>query len=103
MPTRPVNENSPNNLNDPDQVITIQSERWDQLSTRVYGRADRYQLIIDSNPQLDNQVKFAPVLPSGLVLIVPPLVGGEGGEAEGEGVADHNTTAEPVGLAPWRR
>lgn len=72
----------------PKTETTIQGERWDQLSTRVYGRPDLYLQIIDSNPKIPNQVRYAPDLPGGLVLTIPQLG------------ADNSNA---VSAAPWRR
>lgn len=47
--------------------ITQEGERWDSLAHRYYGNALAYEQIIVANPQ----VSISPVLPSGLVLLIP--------------------------------
>jgi phage tail protein X len=68
--------------------VTIEGERWDQISLRHYGEPFRYEPIIVANPE----VAIVPILPSGLVLRIPLL--DEAAESDVLDAAD---------LPPWKR
>ncbi|MBN3264580.1 tail protein X [Pectobacterium brasiliense] len=54
--------------------ITTQGERWDTLSYRYYG----YPRIIAANPH----IPIVPLLPSGLVVLIPIIEQAEASKAE---------------------
>lgn len=64
--------------------ITKDGDRWDLLAWDYYGDATVYEKIIAANPS----VPIVPVLPSGIVILIPVVT-----EAETD-------TAE--GLPPWK-
>ncbi len=49
--------------------ITIEGERWDQLSARYYGDPMQYERIVAVNPH----VPLTPALPAGLTLSIPVI------------------------------
>lgn len=49
--------------------VTVEGERWDQLSWRYYGDPYLYERIISANPE----VPIIPVLDGGLELSIPIL------------------------------
>ena len=55
-------------------VTTIEGERWDQLSQRVFGHPDQYDLLWAKNPDVPARIRFAPTLPAGLKLKLPIIV-----------------------------
>nr|WP_205680317.1 tail protein X [Brenneria alni] len=65
--------------------VTKLGERWDLLAYHYYGEPLGYERIIAANPQ----VAITPVLPSGIVLLIPMIE------------ADEAVTAEEI--APWLR
>lgn len=68
------------------QHTVIDGQRWDQVSTEYYGRADMMNKIIEANPG----VPITDVLPGGIVLNIPII-----------DKADVLTDAER--LPPWKR
>lgn len=65
--------------------ITCHGERWDTLAWEYYGDPLGYPRIIAANPH----IAITPVLPSGLVLLIPIID------------AENITTGEDI--APWLR
>ncbi|EDV4562869.1 hypothetical protein HX41_004150 [Salmonella enterica subsp. enterica] len=65
--------------------VTRDGERWDSLAWQYYGDPLGYPRIIAANPH----VAITPVLPSGLLLLIPVI------EAE-----EANTEED---IAPWLR
>lgn len=49
--------------------ITQAGERWDTLAYRYYGDAAGYPRLIAANPH----IPITPLLPSGIVLLVPVI------------------------------
>lgn len=70
-------------------VITLEGERWDQLSQRLYNSPVHYRAIQAVNPQLTQAILYAPVLPAGLSLNVPDI--------------SPEQQVKSVGVAPWRK
>ncbi|MCV9878853.1 tail protein X [Brenneria izbisi] len=65
--------------------VTKQGDRWDLLAHHYYGEPRGYDRIIAANPQ----VAITPVLPSGIVLLIPMIE------------TDEAVTTEEI--APWLR
>lgn len=65
--------------------ITRDGDRWDLLAWEYYGDATAYETIIAANPS----VAISPILPSGIIILVPVLE-----EAE---------TDTTEGLPPWKQ
>lgn len=65
--------------------VTKLGDRWDLLAHHYYGEPLGYDRIIAANPQ----VAITPVLPSGIVLLIPMIE------------ADEAVTTEEI--APWLR
>lgn len=65
--------------------VTKMGERWDLLANHYYGDPLGYERIIADNPH----VAITPVLPSGIVLLIPLIA------------SDEAVTAEEI--APWLR
>ncbi|EPS1154551.1 tail protein X [Escherichia coli] len=65
--------------------ITRHGERWDTLAWHYYGDPLGYPRIIAANPH----IAITPVLPSGLVVLIPVIDAGEAGTEED--------------IAPWLR
>ncbi|ATV43115.1 tail protein X [Pectobacterium brasiliense] len=58
--------------------ITTQGERWDTLSYLYYGDPLGYPRIIAANPH----VPIVPLLPSGVVVLIPIIEQAETSKAE---------------------
>lgn len=54
-------------------ITTLEGERWDTLSQRVYRRPNQYKKIWEANPDATYALRYAPTLPAGLVLTIPDL------------------------------
>lgn len=65
--------------------VTRAGERWDALGWRYYGDALGYARIIAANPH----VAITPVLPSGIVLLIP--------------IVDIDDVTKEEDIAPWLR
>ncbi|ARF49412.1 hypothetical protein DSJ_08740 [Pantoea stewartii subsp. stewartii DC283] len=65
--------------------VTRNGERWDSLAWQYYGDPLGYPRIIAANPH----VAITPVLPSGLLLLIPVIE------------AEEASTEEDI--APWLR
>ncbi|GDO99329.1 tail protein X [Escherichia coli] len=65
--------------------VTRHGERWDLLAWKYYGDPMGYPRIIAANPH----VAITPVLPSGLVLLIP--------------VTDAADTRTEEDIPPWLR
>ncbi|EIA5671512.1 TPA: tail protein X [Proteus mirabilis] len=65
--------------------ITRHGERWDTLAWHYYGDPLGYPRIIAANPH----IAITPVLPSGVVVLIPVIDVGEAGTEED--------------IAPWLR
>lgn len=70
------------------QVRTLQGERWDTLSQRVFGRPDLYRLLWDANAAATLALRYAATLPAGLLLTVP---------------TDAPLPVATADVPPWRR
>ena len=67
------------------EYTTLESDRWDLISWRMYGTASEYHRIMDANPT----VPLTPMLKAGLRLRVPVIIDPE--------------LASYEGLPPWKR
>ncbi len=68
--------------------ITVAGRRWDALAYHFWGRTDLAKKLREANSHLPYEIRFAPVLPGGVKLIVPDLSAGE--------------TVTRVEVPPWR-
>jgi phage tail protein X len=69
-------------------ITTVQGERWDELSTRVFGRPDLYPVLWQSEACACLAQRYPSTLPGGLVLELP---------------AADAVPVETVEVPPWRK
>ena len=70
-------------------VVTVQGERWDEISQRVFGRPDLYPVLWQSEACACLAQRYPSTLPGGLVLELP--------------AAEAVTTTTAASTPPWRR
>ncbi len=72
-------------MSDAIRHVTTEGERWDLLAYAYYGDPTGYERIMAANPG----VRLHPILPSGIVLVIPTIEQSE-----------PRTTED---LPPWKR